>query len=148
MKQATTLLAGALTLAASPAAAESWNAFSRSPTAAYLADVDSIVVGGDGVTSIRMALVPLRGEGGDLSHNVDTYEFRCDANQWRSPLSTEFGPDGAEAGQYPDQGEFERARDGTVPAYLKEIACDGARAKPPVWPSIKAFIDAGRPGSA
>jgi len=128
---------------ASPAAAETWHAFSRSANAAYMADVDAIVVEGD-VTRIPLAIVPLRGEAGDLSHTINTYEFRCSQGQWRSPESLEFGPDGAETGRYPDDSDWTNARDGTVPAILKEIACDGVRANPPTWPTIRAFIDAGR----
>ena len=128
---------------ATPAAAETWHAFSRSANAAYLADVDAIVVEGD-VTRIRLAIVPLRGEAGDFSHTIDTYEFRCGRSQWRSPLSTEFGPDGAEAGQYPDEGAWTIARADTVPGILKQIACDGVRANPPLWPTVRAFIEAGR----
>jgi hypothetical protein len=128
---------------ATPAAAETWHAFSRSANAAYMADVDAIVADGD-ITRINLAIVPLRGEASDLSHTVDTYEFRCGANQWRSPVSVEYGPDGAEAGQYPDDSGWLSARDGTVPGILKEIACDGVRANPPFWPTIRAFIEAGR----
>lgn len=128
------------------AAAESWHAFSRSANSAYMADVDAIVVEGD-ITRIQLAIVPLRGETGDFSHTVDTYEFRCGAGQWRSIVSVEFGPDGAEAGRYPDEGEWLGARDGTIPGILKEIACDGVRANPPHWPTISAFVEA-RPPAA
>lgn len=131
---------------ATPAAAESWHAFSRSANSAYMADVDSIVVEGD-ITRIQLAIVPLRGEAGDFSHTSDTYEFRCGPKQWRSPMSIEFGPDGEEAGRYPDTGDWSPARDGTIPGILKEIACDGVRANPPFWPTVRAFVDAGRSGS-
>lgn len=138
------ILTGLAVLAfASPAAAESWHVFSRSANSAYIADVDAIVEEG-GVTRVRLAIVPLRGEAGDFSHTVDTYEFRCGSNQWRSPLSVEFGPDGAEAAQYPDDSDWLSARNGTIPGILKEIACDGVRATPPHWPTIRAFIEAGR----
>ena len=46
---------------ATPAAAETWHAFSRSANSAYMADVDSIVVEGE-VTRVSLAIVPLRGE--------------------------------------------------------------------------------------
>jgi hypothetical protein len=128
---------------ATPAAAETWHAFSRSANAAYMADVDAIVVEGD-ITRIPLAIVPLRGEANDFSHTIDTYEFRCGRRQWRSPVSVEHGPDGAEVDRYPEDGEWTNAREGTVPAILKEIACDGVRANPPHWPTIRAFIEAGR----
>lgn len=139
-------LVGAAALAlGGPAAAETWQAFSRSAQNAFMADADSIVTA-DGVTSIKVATVPRAGEAGDLSHSVETYEFRCDASQWRTAGVVEYGPDGTEAGRYPEEGSpWEPMRRDTMPHYLKEIACDGARAVPPHWPSIRAFIEAGRP---
>ena len=129
---------------ATPAAAETWHAFSRSANAAYMADVDAIVVEGE-ITRIPLAIVPLRGEAGDFSHTIDVYEFRCGPKQWRSPVSVEYGPDGAEAARYPDESDWLNARDGTIPGILKEVACDGVRANPPTWPTVRAFIEAGRP---
>ena len=131
---------------ATPAAAETWHSFSRSANSAYMADVDAIVLEGD-ITRITLAIVPLRGEVGDLSHTVDTYEFRCGATQWRGIVSVEYGPDGAEVGRYPDEGEWLAARAGTVPGMLKEIACDGARANPPHWPTISAFVETRLPAA-
>lgn len=129
---------------ATPAAAETWHAFSNSPNSAYLADVDSIVAEG-GVTRIQLAIVPLRGEAGDFSHTVDSYEFRCGSSQWRSPVSVEYGADGAELDRYPDDGEWRTARDGTIPGLLKQVACDGVRANPPLWPTVRAYVEGGRP---
>ncbi len=127
------------------AAAETWQAYSRSASNAFMADADSIIAV-DGITSIKVATVPRTGEAGDLSYSVETYQFRCDANQWRTAGVVEYGPDGAEAGQYPEEdAAWEPVRPNTMPNYLKEITCDGARAVPPHWPSIRAFIDAGRP---
>ncbi len=127
------------------AAAETWQAFSRSVNNAFMADSDSIATV-DGITSIKVATVPRAGEPGDLSHSVETYQFRCDADQWRTAGVIDYGPDGSEAGQYPeDDAAWEPLRRNTMPNYLKEIACDGARAVPPHWPSIQAFIEAGRP---
>ena len=144
MRIAALMGVAALTLAG-PAAAETWQAFSRSASNAFMADVDRIATEGD-VTSIPVATVPRTGEAGDLSHSVETYQFRCRANQWRTAGVVEFGPDGAESGQYPEEdAEWEAIRQNTMPGYLKEIACDGARAVPPHWPSIQAFVEAGRP---
>ena len=128
-----------------PAAAETWQAFSRSANNAFMADADSITTE-CGITSIKVATVPRAGESGDLSHSVETFQFRCEADEWRTAGVVEFGPDGSEIGQFPeDDAEWEPLRRDTMPNYLKEIACDGARAVPPHWPSIQAFIDAGRP---
>ena len=57
----------------------------------------------------------------------------------------EYGPDGAEVDRYPDESDWVSARAGTIPGILKEIACDGVRANPPTWPTVRAFIEAGRP---
>jgi len=144
MKIAVCLGVVALALGA-PAAAETWQAYSRSASNAFMADADSIVSDA-GITSIKVATVPRAGEAGDLSHSVETYQFRCDAEQWRTAGVVEYGPDGSEAGQYPEEdAAWEPVRPNTMPNYLKEIACDGARAVPPHWPSIQAFIEAGRP---
>jgi hypothetical protein len=134
-----------LVLAASPAAAESWHSYSRSANNVFMADVDSITVT-DGITSVRVATAPRAGPAGDYSHSVETYEFRCgQAARWRTAGVVEFGPDGAETGQYPEaDAAWEPVRPNSTPAYLAEITCDGARAEPPIWPSIQAFVDAGR----
>ena len=130
---------------AGPAAAETWQAFSRSAANAFMADADSIVTEG-GITSIKVATVPRAGDAADLSHSIETYQFRCDADQWRTAGVVELGPDGGEIGRYPeDDAAWEPLRRDTMPNYLKEIACDGARAVPPHWPSIQAFVEAGRP---
>ena len=52
------ILASAVALVvATPAAAESWQSFSRTSSTVYLIEVDSIVAEGE-VTSLRMATVP------------------------------------------------------------------------------------------
>ncbi|HYC99469.1 surface-adhesin E family protein [Brevundimonas sp.] len=134
----------ALTLAGS-AAAETWHVYSRSTNNAFMADVDSIATAGD-ITSIRVATTPLAGETGDLSHSIEIYQFRCAANEWRTAGVVELGPDGSEIGQYPEvDAEWQPVRRNTMPGYLKEMACDGTRATPPHWPTIQAFVEAGRP---
>ena len=136
---------GAVALAfAGSAAAETWQTFSRSPNNAFMADVDGITTEGD-ITSIRVATAPRAGEAGDLSHTVETYQFRCSARQWRTAGMVELGPDGAEIGQYPEEdAAWEPLRPDTLPHYLKDIACDGARSVPPHWPTVAAFVEAGR----
>ena len=144
MKVAVLMGVTALAFAGS-AAAETWHAFSRSASNAFMAEVEGIMTAGE-ITSIRVATVPRTGETGDLSHAIETYQFRCPAQQWRTAGVVEFGPDGSELGQYPEvDAAWEPLRPDTMPNYLKEIACDGARAVPPHWPTIRAFVEAGRP---
>lgn len=141
------LAAGLIVLAmgAAPAAAESWHPYSRSQNNVFMADVDSIVVNGD-ITSVRVASAPRAGAPGDYSHSVETYEFLCGTrSKWRTAGVVEYGPDGAETDRYPEEDSaWEDVRPNTSPEYLEQIACGGARAQPPIWSTIKAFVDAGR----
>ena len=134
-----------LALGAVPAAAEAWHPFSRSQNNVFMADVDSIAVSGD-VTSVRVATAPRTGTPGDYSHSVETYEFQCGSGgKWRTAGIVEYGPDGAEMDRYPEEGSpWEEVRPNTSPEFLAEIVCNGARAQPPIWPTIKDFVDAGR----
>jgi hypothetical protein len=134
-----------LATGATSAAAESWHPFSRSPNNVFMADVDSIVTTGD-ITSVRVATAPRRGTAGDYSHSVETYELQCASDKWRTAGVVEYGPDGVETDRYPEENAaWEEVRPNTSPDFLNNIACEGARAQPPVWATIKAFVDAGRP---
>jgi len=125
-------------------AGEDWNAFSRSSSRVYLTNVGSIATVGD-VTSIQIALVPLRGAAGDLSHSRENIEFKCAAKQSRTVTTTEYGPDGVQTDNYDDSAaEWDAYSSASRDGYLSVIACDGQRAAPPTWQSIKAYVDAGR----
>jgi hypothetical protein len=144
MKFAVFVGVAALTLAG-PVSAETWQVFSRSPNNAFMAEVDGILTEGE-ISSIRVATVPGRGEAGDLSHSIETYQFQCGSTGWRTAGVVEFGPDGVEVGQYPEEdAAWEPVRPNTLPAFLKEVTCDGVRAVPPHWPTVQAFVEAGRP---
>ena len=144
MKFAVFVGVAALTLAG-PVSAETWQVFSRSPNNAFMAEVDGILVEGE-ISSIRVATVPGTGEAGDLSHSIETYQFKCGSTGWRTAGVVEFGPDGAEIGQYPEaDAEWEPVRPNTLPAFLEEVTCDGVQATPPYWPTVRAFVEAGRP---
>lgn len=131
--------------AATPAAAEAWHPFSRSPNNVFMADVDSIVVNGD-ITTVHVVTAPRRGPADDYSHSIETYEFQCATSKWRTAGVVEYGPNGVEADRYPEEGgAWEEIRPGTSPEFLNEIVCKGSRAQPPIWTSIKEFVDAGRP---
>lgn len=141
------MLASAVALiVATPAAAETWQSVSRTSANIYLVEVDGIATDGE-VTSLRMATVPRDGPAGDYSYSVETYQFRCAGDgQWRTAGIIDYGPDGAEAGQIPEvDAEWIAVRAGTVPASLKGIACGAARSTAAPYPTIQAFVDAGRP---
>lgn len=133
-----------LAAGAAPAAAEEWHTFSRSPNNVFMADVASVVVNGD-ITTVLVATAPRAGEAGDYAHTIETYELRCADGKWRTAGLVEYGPDGAEMDRYPEDGAaWEDLRPNTSPDYLKQIVCDGSRGQPPIWATVKAFVDAGR----
>lgn len=134
-----------LALGVGPAAAETWHPFSRTPNNVFMADIDSITVNGE-ITSVRVATASRAGDAGDYSHSVEIFEFQCGASsKWRTAGIVEFGPDGVETDRYPEEGAtWEAVRPNTSPDYLEQMVCDGSRSQPPVWPTIKDFVDAGR----
>jgi hypothetical protein len=133
-----------LSTVATPALAEDWHTYSRTAARAYLADVDSIVTV-ENVTTVRSASVPMTSPAGDLSHSETTYQFDCAASKWRTAGASEYEPDGTHE-DYPEEGaEWETLRPNTIPDFMKQIACDGSRSAGTTFPSIRAFIEAGRP---
>jgi hypothetical protein len=121
---------------------ENWNPFSSSTVKIYMADVNGIVTTGD-VVSARVAKVPLQGAAGDYSYAVDQIEMRCGAKQSRLVASTEYGPDGAQTDHFDDAEDWGPYAPDTRDGYLAQLICDGDRGAT-TWPSIKAFINAGR----
>lgn len=133
-----------LAAVAVPAAAEEWHPFSRSQNNVFMIDVDSIAVTGD-VTTVLVSTTPRAGDAGDYSHSVETYEFQCGRSRWRTAGVVEYGPDGAELDRYPEEGAaWEPVRPDTSPDFIRQFVCEGSRAQPPIWTTVKAFIDAGR----
>ena len=145
MKKSVIILSAVLGLVASPALAESWNVISRSSATAFMVDVDSIAQA-DGVTSARLARVPTKGAADDLSHSVGVISFRCAASQSKSGEEVYYGPDGAEQERIDDGYDFELVARNSLDAYVQEIVCGGQRAAS-AFPTIRAFIEAGRPDS-
>lgn len=123
--------------------ADSWDPFSRSADRAYLTNTGGFVRS-DGVTKVTVARVPLNAPAGDLGYSAYEIELRCGAKQSRTTATIEYGPDGVQTDRFDDPEDWgpysAQSRDG----YLSQVACDGARAEQN-WPSIKAFIDAGKP---
>ena len=124
-------------------AGEDWNPFSRSTAKVYMVDVNGFVKTGD-VTRARIVRVPLSGSPGDYSYSSDEVEFRCAAKQSRTVASAEYGPDGVQTDRYEDPEEWAPYEPDTRDGYLSMMVCDGDRSNPPTWPSIKAYVDAGR----
>lgn len=133
--------------AAAPAqASQDWNAISRSSTRVYMVDVSSIKPSGD-VTAVSLARVPLNPPTpSDHSYTLVAMEFRCSAKQSRAVSETDHDEAGAAQDPF-DTGEtFSPYEADTLDAYIAAVVCEGSRAEPPTYPSIIAFMEAGRPG--
>lgn len=128
---------------ASPAAAESWAAFSRSDATVYLVDIDALTPV-DGVAATRMARVRAQGAATDLSHETEEVIVRCSDGQSRSGATVTYGPDGAETDRYAEDTPWEATPEGGVFGALKSFACEELRPQGDRYPTIAAFIAAGR----
>ena len=124
------------------ASGEDWNPFSRSEVKVYMTNVNGFVTTGD-VTSVTVAKVALNGGAGDYSYAADQIEVRCSAKQSRLVYSSEYGPNGVQTDRFDDAEEWAPYAPETRDAYLAQLVCDGDRTTTS-YPSIKAFIDAGR----
>lgn len=122
---------------------ESWNVVSRSTLRAYLAEVNGVTQTG-GVSRVSLARVALEAPADDQSYSVDVFEFRCASKESRVTTLIQYGPDGAETDRSEDDSPWEAFREQSLDQYLSGLVCDGSRSAN-TYPSIKAFIDAGRP---
>ncbi|MGA0545343.1 hypothetical protein ACO2Q1_08720 [Brevundimonas sp. VNH65] len=123
--------------------AQDWHPFSRSAVRLYMAEMKGMVTEGD-VHRVTLAVVPLQGEAGDYSHSEEIVEFRCAAKESRSVAAMDFGADGVQTDRYDDASSWEAYNPNGRDGFLAGLVCDGNRANPPTWPSIKAWVDAGR----
>ncbi|SDQ81051.1 hypothetical protein [Brevundimonas sp. 374] len=128
---------------ASPSAAESWAAFSRSDATVYLVDVDALTPV-DGVATTRMARVPARGEATNLSHETEEVMVRCSDGQSRSGATVTYGADGAETDRYSEDTPWEATPAGGIYGAIKSFACEDMRPQTAAFPTIQAFIAGGR----
>ena len=128
---------------ASPSAAESWAAFSRSDATVYLVDVDALTPV-DGVATTRMARVPARGEASNLSHETEEVMVRCSDGQSRSGATVTYGADGAETDRYSEDTPWEATPAGGIYGAIKSFACEDMRPQTAAFPTIQAFIAGGR----
>ncbi len=128
---------------ASPSAAESWAAFSRSDATVYLVDIDALTPV-DGVATTRMARVPARGEATNLSHETEEVMVRCSDGQSRSGATVTYGADGAESDRYSEDTPWEATPAGGIYGAIKSFACEDMRPQTAAFPTIQAFIAGGR----
>lgn len=128
---------------ASPVAAESWAAFSRSDAIVYLVDLDGLTPV-DGVATTRMARVPARGDAANLSHETEEVMVRCSDGQSRSGATVTYGPDGVETDRYSEDTPWEATPSGGIYGGIKSFACEDMRPQTTAFPTIAAFIAGGR----
>lgn len=123
---------------------QEWQTISRNDERVYLVDVGNMSQIDD-VTVIMVARVSRKpASATNYSYTADEYSYRCRTNEVRPGASIEYGEDGTETNRFEDGGEWESVRPDTLDAFVKQVACDGDRANPPFWPSIRAFMEAGR----
>jgi len=140
-----TVLSLGILAAASPVAAETWTRFSASDSIIYIVDQDTLTAT-DGVTTVRFARVPARGEAADLSHEVEDVAIRCSDGQSRTVATITHGPDGAETDRYADESPWDATPSGGVYGGLKSFACEDMRPQGKSFPTVSAFIAGGRGG--
>lgn len=120
-----------------------WNIVSRSNNTVYMTNVNAIRQQ-DGVTFAQLARVPSSGEAGNLSHSITEVSFRCSANQSKTGEEVYYAADGSVEERIPNDFDFEPIPANSLDAYTKSVVCGGDRASRS-FPSIEAFIAAGRP---
>lgn len=146
MKNTTIIITATIAaLTAAPVMAESWNVVSRSSATAFMLDVDSITEAA-GVRTAVLARVPATGPVDDLSYSAGEISVRCSANQAKPGVEILYGPDGAEQERIDDGYDFEPIARNSLDSYVKDMVCEDQRSTA-IYPSIRAFIEAGRPQS-
>jgi hypothetical protein len=128
---------------ASQAAAESWIEYSRSDRTAYIVNLDTLTPV-EGVATVLIARVPVHGDVANLSHETEEVMVRCSDGQSRSGATVTHGADGAETDRYSEDTPWEDTPNGGVYGSVKSFACDDMRPQGQTYPTIPAFIAAGR----
>lgn len=121
-----------------------WWAFSRGQQRNYLIDVNSVAKTGDELT-VTIARVPKDTPAGDYTHTVDQFGIRCRARQSHVVTSSEAMADGVPEEPFVTDEPWEAITADSFDDAIREISCDDMRPSPPSYPTVKAYIDAGRP---
>ncbi|WAC59182.1 hypothetical protein [Brevundimonas sp. SL130] len=138
-----TVLSLGILAAASPVAAETWTRFSASDSIIYIVDQDTLTAT-DGVTNVRFARIPAKGDATDLSHELEEVAIRCSDGQSRTVSTVTHGPDGAETDRYADESDWDATPSGGVYGGLKAFACEDMRPQGKSFQTIAAFVANGR----
>lgn len=124
--------------------APEWWVFSRSDQRGYLIDVNSVARTGDELT-VRIARVPRQADPADYSHTEDLFGVRCAAREAHVDMSMDVLEDGEPTEAYATGEPRDAIRPGSLDEGALQIACEDRRPPGPSYPSVKAWIDAGRP---
>lgn len=127
-----------------PPSGPQWGAFSRDSRIIYLVETAGITRDGD-IARAEIARVHRDSPAGDYSHVVDVFEVQCDGMQSRMMTSTDIEADGETGEAYPADEPWTPIRAGAFDEMVKMMACKESIPAGDLFPSIKAFIDAGRP---
>ena len=122
----------------------SWGAFARDSQRIYLIDTANMVRDGDTVRA-TIARVRRNAEAGDYSHVVDVFEIQCDGRQSRMISSMDVEADGETGDAYEEAEPWAPIRAGAFDSQVREMTCGDFVPAGASFPTIKAFIDAGRP---
>ncbi len=143
-----TIIGGAV-LALSAAAAwaqtaPTWGAFARDSQRIYLIDMANLARDGDTVRA-TVARVKRNAEAGDYSHVVDVFEIQCEGRQSRMISSMDVEADGETGEAYEEAEPWAAIRAGAFDSQIRDMTCGDMVPAGDLFPTIKAYIDAGRP---
>jgi len=127
-----------------PAEGPQWRAFSRGASSTFLIDPSSVRTEGDAIT-VKIARVPLTGAAGDYSHIIDDFAVRCASDESHLVASTEAYEDGELTETFPVDEPWAEIRPGSFDEGIQRIGCGVAIPTGAPFPSVRAYIDAGRP---
>jgi len=121
-----------------------WGVFSRDPRTMFLIDMADLQRNGDAVVA-RVARVRIDSPEGDFSHVLDTFEILCRGDQSRMVTSSDIEADGVSGDAYPADEPLTAIRSGSFDEMIQTMACEDRVPAGGVFPSIRAYIEAGRP---
>ncbi|MBU1323792.1 MAG: hypothetical protein KJ676_00965 [Alphaproteobacteria bacterium] len=127
--------------AATAAGTPAWRTLSRTSSSIYLVDVGTMTEA-DGMKTARMART-LRSPPTprDREHAIETYQFRCAANQWRVVRTEEYGADGGEVDAWDEaDAPWLDVPPETNMAFLKAVVCDGEVPTARPWARLDDFL--------
>lgn len=121
-----------------------WGVFSRDPRTMFLIDMADLQRNGDSVVA-KVARVRIDSPEGDFSHVLDTFEILCRGDQSRMVTSADIEADGVSGDAYPADEPLTAIRSASFDEMIQTMACEDRVPAGGVFPSVRAYIEAGRP---